>query len=202
MALRIKSRWHNSGRHTTLSKAVADHASALAFIIWRLSLDGARALHGEGFEYLGDYERIGVITEFVAYLVQLTDRLAHGQMEDPSRDVLVNALAHRLADQIQDNLTDIAGPGNYHAPFIEALNARLTSYSTTSFEVETGPGFDGLRVFGARVLEIMGETQTNRWVIDQIMQIDGPDLYEKLKPAFANLLGSAKTQPVATDSSR
>ena len=200
MALRIKSRWHNSGRHITLSKAVDEHASALAFIIWRLSLDGARDLHGEGYEYLSDYERIGVITEFVAYLVQLTDRLAHGPLDDESRDVLVNALAHRLADQMQDNLCDIAGPGNYRAPFIKALNARLKSYSSTSFDAETGPGFDGLRLFGARVLEIMGETQTNRWVIDQIMQIDGPDLFDKLRPAFANLLGSAETKAVTTDS--
>lgn len=199
MPLRIKSRWHNSGRHLTLNKAVDDHASALAFIIWRLSLDGARDLHGEGYEYLSDYERIGVITEFVAYLVALTDRLAHGQLSDPAREVLLNALAHRLADQMQDNLSEIAGPGNYHSPFIEALNDRLARYSSTSFDVESGPGFDCLRVFGARVLEIMGETQTNRWVIDQIMQIDGPDLYDKLKPAFANLLGSAKTQPVAAD---
>ena len=199
MVLRIKSRWHNSGRHVTLSKAVDDHASAMAFIIWRTSLEGARNLHGEGYEYLGDYERIGVINEFVAYCVQLTDRLAHGRMDDASRDALVTALAHRLADQMQDNLTDIAGPGNYRAPFIEALNGRLRSYSTTSFDAATGPGFDGLRVFGARVLEILGETQTNRWVIDQIMQIDGPDLYDKLNGAFANLLGSADTQPVQTE---
>jgi hypothetical protein len=201
MVLRIKSRWHNSGRHITLSKAVDEHASALAFIIWRLSLDGARDLHGEGYEYLSDYERIGVITEFVAYMVQLTDRLAHGQLADTARDVLLNALAHRLADQMQDNLTDIAGPGNYRAPFIKALNARLTSYSSTSFDAKTGAGFDGLRLFGARILEIMGETQTNRWVIDQIMQIDGPDLFDKLRPAFANLLGSAETLALATDTS-
>ena len=52
-----------------------------------------------------------------------------------------------------------------------------------------GPGFDARRYFGRQVLDLMGETQTNRWVIDQIMQLDAPELYEKLRDAHANLFG-------------
>ena len=92
---------------------------------------------------------------------------------------------------MQDNLTDIAGPGNYTAPFIAALNERLSAYSRTSFEPDTGPGFDSVRLFGANVLAVMGETQTNRWVIDHIMEIDAPDVYEKFSAALRNLLPSA-----------
>ena len=186
MAIRIKSRWHESSRNQSRPKHLEDHASALAFIAWRLSLEGAKNLHGEGYDYLGDYERIAVITEFAGFLVQCVDRQAHGALSDAGREHLVNALAHRLADQMQENLTDIAGPGNYRAPFIETLNDILGEYGRTDFG-EQGPEFDNLRVFGAGVLRIMGETQTNRWVIDQIMQIDGPDIYEKIRDAYDNL---------------
>ena len=186
MAIRIKSRWHVSSRNQSRPKYLDDHASALAFIAWRLSLEGARELHGEGYDYLGDHERIAVITEFAAFLLQCVDRQAYGRLQDRSREYLINALAHRLAEQMQDNLTDIAGPGNYRAPFITTLNEILAEYGRTAF-ADDGPEFDNLRVFGANVLNIMGETQTNRWVIDQIMQVDGPDVYEKIRDAYNNL---------------
>jgi hypothetical protein len=189
MAIRIKSRWHQSERNTSRNKTYADHASALTFIVWRLSLEGARSLHGEGFDYLSDRERIAVITEFLGFLVQCVDRLAHQRLPDQDREVLVNALGYGLGVQMQDNLTDIAGPGHYYDAFVDALNTRLDEYSRTSFEA-SGPGFDALRVFGAGVLAIMGETQTNRWVIDQIMHIAGPEVYEKTRDALANLLDS------------
>jgi len=34
----------------------------------------------------------------------------------------------------------------------------------------------------------MGETQTNRWVMDQVMEIVGPELVEQLKKSVGNLL--------------
>ena len=39
---------------------------ALAFIVWRLSLENAKELHREGFEYDSDRERVGMISEFCA----------------------------------------------------------------------------------------------------------------------------------------
>lgn len=188
MAIRIKSRWHQSDRNQGQAKHMHDHASALAFIAWRLSLEGAKELHGEGFDFLSDRERIGVITEFLAFLVQCVDRLAHTRLSEAKREQLINALGHKLAEQMQDNLEDIAGPGAYREAFIAALNERLDEYSRTSFD-HNGPGFDAIRTFGAGVLGVMGNSQTNRWVIDQIMQINAHDLYEKIEPAFQNLLG-------------
>lgn len=186
LALRIKSKWHASGRNQPTSKGLEDNAGALAFITWRVSLEGAKKLHGEGFDYLSDKERIGVISEFVAFLVQSADRLVFEFLNDDARQTFINALGQRLADQVQDNLTDIAGPGNYRAPFIALLNERLAAYSELTFE-NREPGFDFIRHFGYQVLKLMGETQTNRWVIDQIMEIDGPEAFEKLRSALHNL---------------
>ncbi len=186
MAIRIKSTWHDSGRNRPSAKSLEDSAQALAFIAWRLALEGARELHREGFEYLSDKERVGVISEFVAFQVQVADRRAFDQLDDAERRDFINALGQRLADHIQDNLVDIAGPGSYRKPFIDMLNERLGEYAGLSFR-DGEPGFDFLRFFGARVLSVMGDSQTNRWVMDQVMTVAAPKLVESLSASMDNL---------------
>lgn len=186
MAIRIKSTWHDSGRNRPSAKTLEDSAQALAFIVWRLALEGAKELHREGFDYLSDRERVGVISEFVAFQVQVADRRAFEVLDDAERSTFINALGRRLADHVQDNLTDIAGPGNYRKPFIDMLNERLGEYAETSFP-DGEPGFDFLRLFGSRVLEVMGDSQTNRWVMDQVMSVAAPELTERLSKSMDNL---------------
>ena len=104
-------------------------------------------------------------------------------------------MGQRLADHIQDNLVDIAGPGNYRKPFIDMLNERLGEYAGLSFR-DGEPGFDFLRFFGARALAVMGDSQTNRWVMDQVMTIAAPKLVESLSASMDNLFKG--TQSPAT----
>jgi len=190
MAIRIKSRWHHSERNEERRKTFADSAGALGFIIWRLSVEHAKTIHREGFDYASDRERIRVISEYCAFAVQLVDRLAHRRVDDEARAVLVVALGRRLADQMQDNLLDIAGPGDYRAPFVEMLNERLDDYARFEFAEEEA-GFEALRYFGDRVMRTMGVNQTNRWVMDHVMEISAPELFEKIAKSVDDLLASA-----------
>ena len=190
MAVRIKSRWHHSERNEAQRKTFADSAGALAFIVWRLSVEHAREIHRDGFDYASDRERVRVISEYCAFAVQLVDRLAHGRIDDEARTVLVVALGRRLADMMQDNLLDIAGPGEYRAPFVEMLNERLDDYARFEFDAAE-PGFEALRYFGDRVMRAMGVSQTNRWVMDHVMVVSAPELFEKVSTSVNNLLESA-----------
>ena len=190
MAIRIKSRWHRSERNEARSKSTADSAGALAFIVWRLALEHAKTIHREGFDYASDRERIRVISEYCAFAVQLVDRLAHRRLDDAARAVLVVALGRRLADRMQDNLLDIAGPGDYRAPFVEMLNERLDDYARFDLDDEA-PGFEALRYFGDRVMRSMGISQTNRWVMDHVMEISAPELAEKISKSVDDLLATA-----------
>ena len=190
MAIRIKSRWHRSERNEAQRKTFADAAGALAFIVWRLSVEHAKEIHREGFDYASDRERIRVISEYCAFAVQLVDRLAHRRIDDEARAVLVVALGRRLADLMQDNLLDVAGPGDYRAPFVEMLNERLDDYAGFEFDDEA-PGFEALRYFGDRVMRSMGVSQTNRWVMDHVMEISAPSLFEKVSGSVDDLLASA-----------
>jgi hypothetical protein len=50
------------------------------------------------------------------------------------------------------------------------------------------PGFDFLRYLGAKVLAVLGEDQTNRWVMDQIVAIEAPEIAGKIRKSIFNLL--------------
>ena len=165
---------------------MADHGGALAFIIWRLCLESAKTLHKDGFEYASDRERIAVLSEFVAFAVQVVDRFAHPRIDDSERAALVNSLGQRVADQMQDNLTDLAGPGDYRRPFVDLLNRRFAEYGELTF-VDDAPGFDFLRFVGHQILGALSESQTNRWVLDQVMEVAAPELVDQIRRSVINL---------------
>ena len=44
-----------------------------------------------------------------------------------------------------------------------------------------------MRHLGFEIQQLMGDSQTNRWVIDQVMDQDGPEVYKQIKRVFRNL---------------
>ncbi len=192
---RIKDRWHNStpeqdNRDVIGEKTVDDQASALAYILWRQALNGAINLHAEDFRYDDDQQRIGVINELLAFQIQHVDRLSYAFVDAAARAQLINRLCSKVSAHIQDNLSDIAGPGNYVPPFIALLNERFTDYAEFSYRGEQ-PGYKSLRYLGRKILEIMGEDQENRWVIDQIIEIDAPDIAAQVTTSTHRLFGQS-----------
>ena len=189
MAIRIKDKWHRSHRNRPTSKSLQDSAGALAFIGWRVALDKAQHLNREGFRYDSDIERVGVISEFVAFEIHVADRLCYEFLDDDERTVFIDALGQRFAEHMQENLSDLSGPRNYRDAFVALLNERLSDYASLTFE-DGEPGFDFLRYLGAKVLGVLGEDQTNRWVLDQIVAIEAPELAEKIHTSVLNLLSA------------
>lgn len=190
---RIKDRWHNStpdddNRDVISEKALEEQASALAYIAWRQALNAAINLHAEDYRYDDDFQRIAVINEFVAFQAQHIDRLLHGFSDTRTREVLIPELCEKLAAQVQDNLTDIDGPRNYRQPFLTFLNERFSVYSTFEYN-DTEPSFECLRYLGHNVMLVLGDDQTNRWVIDQIIAIDAPELKDQITRSLNRLFG-------------
>lgn len=187
MRMRITSKWR---RDRGQPVSVKENAVALAYIIWQIALTAAKNLHAEDFVYETDDQRFAVIAEYLAFLVHVSDRLAYLDMDDTVRESFINTLAREVARHLQRNQKEISGPGDYRAAFIALLNERVAEYAATAFR-DNRPGFECLRCLGARVLAIMGNTQVNRWVIDQVMEIDAPAVVDHLQQAMANLFGSA-----------
>ncbi|MCB1772633.1 MAG: hypothetical protein KDI88_03375 [Gammaproteobacteria bacterium] len=184
MALRIKSRWHDDDAERSLEEI----AGALAFISWRIAKEKAINLHGQDYVYETDEQRFAVITEYLVFQLQIVDRLALQafDMPDDDRRKLVITLARHLAGHLHDNSVDIFGPGDYVGPFIELLNRRGGEYAELAYH-DDGPSYPFMRHLGYEIQQVMGESQENRWVIDQVMDRDGVEIDREIRRAMHNL---------------
>ncbi len=182
MALRIKSHWNNDEAERSLPEI----AGALAYIAWRIAVDKAINLHCERFVYRDDAQRLGVIQEYLLFLIQIADRLAADRLETADRRVLITALARKLVEHVQDNSQDLLGPGDYGSPFIERLNNRSDEYAAYRLAAD-GPSYPFLRHLGFEIQSLMGQEEENRWVIDQVMDKDGYEAYKTFARSFHNL---------------
>jgi hypothetical protein len=186
VALRIKSRWHDDDAERSLDEI----AGALAFISWRIAKDKAINLHGQDFVYESDEQRFAVIVEYLIFQLQIVDRLAalELELEDGDRRKLVITLAKHLAAHLHDNSVDIFGPGDYVNPFIAKMNQRGEEYAELNYN-DDGPSYPFTRHLGYEIQQVMGQSQENRWVIDQVMDKDGPDIDREIRRAIGNLFG-------------
>lgn len=184
MALRIKSHWHNDEQNRSLEEI----AGALAYIAWRVAKDKTINLHGKDFVYQDDRQRMAVILEYLMFQVQIVDRIGRDrlQLDERQRQELVITLAKHLAGHVHDNSTDMFGPGDYVGPFIALLNRRGSEYAEFSYN-EDGPSYPFMRHLGYEIQQIMGASQENRWVIDQVMDQDGHAIDREIKRAMSNL---------------
>jgi len=184
VALRIKSRWHDDDAQRSLEEI----AGALAFISWRIAKDKAINLHGQDYVYEDDAQRFAVIVEYLIFQLQIIDRLALMQLElgDEDRQRLVISVARHLAGHLHDNSIDIFGPGDYVGPFIRKLNERAAEYAEFNYTAD-GPSYPFMRHLGYEIQQIMGESQANRWVIDQVMDKDGIEIDREIRRAVSNL---------------
>lgn len=185
MALRIKSHWHNEESDRSLE----DIGSALAFNAWRVAKETAINLHGEDFVYDNDQQRMTVIGEYLIFQVQVVDRMTHSiiQLEHEDRRSLIVSFVKNLAKHMQDNCEDIFGPGDYGSSFIDRINNRAGEYANYNFTDE-GPSYPFYRHLGHEIQLIMGQEGDNRWVINQVMDKDGPDLAKKMMRTVVDLM--------------
>jgi len=182
VAVRLKSQWHNENTTRSLDEI----AGALAFNAWKLSMDKAINLHGKHFVYTSDRQRLDVISEYLIFLIQIVDRMVHQSLQQEDRQKLISAFAMRLAEHLQENSAELLGAGDYGHDFIALLNRRSEEYSELGFS-EDGPGYPFMRHLGYEIQQLMGNSQENRWVIDQVMDMDAPELYKQMQRTLRNL---------------
>nr|WP_194365785.1 hypothetical protein [Thiospirillum jenense] len=161
-------------------------SGALAYIAWRLAVDKAIHLHCERFIYRDDHQRLAVIQEYLIFFIQVADRLAYRNLDDVARRELIVGIARKLVEHLQDNSEDVFGPGDYGSPFFALLNTRSEEYAEFQL-TDDGPSYPFLRHLGFEIQQLMGNAEENRWVIDQVMDQDGFDAYERFAKAFDDL---------------
>ncbi len=176
--MRMRTKWHDKERTVSID----EKANTMAFISWRIAAALVLNLENENFQTDTHKQRLDIIAETLAFLVSVTDRLVVNQMTDEERQEFVVKYAVKLSKTFQENCEDLLGRNtDYKTDFINMLNGRLNAYSECSWDEEKEmPGFQYKRDFGDFISKKMG-TRDNKWITDQIIEIEVPEIMENLK---------------------
>ncbi len=178
MKLRIRN--HFKGDRPA---SIDEQANILAFNIWQIALAGAKNLHQQDYEYQTDRQRVGVIEEYLIFLVHIADRMSYEHFDEAVRQQFISTLAADTARQVQRNTEEIMGSGDYKTPYFKKISERMPIYARGLFK-NNQAGFTLLRIFGDQIQDIMEQSQVNKWAIAQIMDIDGPMMVKKNAAIF------------------
>jgi len=188
MALRVKTVFFkNAGGRST-----AEIASVLASTIWRLSDEVVANLSKWDCDIITPERGMKILAEMAAFLVHMSDRMAHHRIADADRARFIQATGQRLSEIMQDNIRAMVGDDgfDYKANFIDLINRRAADYATFECAPDK-PSFPILRYLGLAVREHMLESDQH-WVADQIMDIQAPEALGMLKKTVGGLLASAE----------
>lgn len=185
--MRVKSKWSNKGRERTLEEV----GGAAAFILWRIAQQGLLNLENEGFQTDTRSQRMDVIAEFLAFLLQLTDRSKAEALDAGERQEFITSLARHLANTMQENRSDAEGPGDYRKALIDLINERGANYAECPMP-DGEPGYAMKRYLGECITAVMGE-KDNQWITDQVMDIEVPEALPPLNKALRELFTRADT---------
>lgn len=194
MAIRVKTKWHrnkrggSAGTGASRAKSMQDLAGVVAFNLWKIAQEAFRRMEKEGFRFAQDAQVTEFITEFIAYLVHIADRMAHGRIDDAQRAELINALAKHLAHTMAENQQELLGPGDYISPFVRVMNERFEQYSECAYSPDTGPSYEFTRLLAQNIARIMAASD-DRWVLEQVMDIEAPLAVKTLTRVMQDVLG-------------
>ena len=196
MAVRLKTRWHRSKRSernregSHRPKTRESLISVVAMNIWKLAKEGFTRMEKEGYRFREDTQAIDVIAEFCIFMLHIADRMIYGKLPEEERAPLINGIAMNLAQTIEANQQELLGPGDYLNDFIARLNERLTNYAECGYDEVEGPAYDFKRYLAQNVADIMSVTD-DKWVLEQVMDIEAPELIQRVRPMLQDVLSLA-----------
>lgn len=193
MAIRLKSKWHRSRRDRNRERgkrerSVDDLSTVLSFNIWKICHEVFRRLEKEGFRFRDDQQVVDTISEFIALLVHMVDRRIYGRWDEEQRARFINLVSRQLVNNVVENQTELLGPGDHETPLYALLNKRFAEYAECDFDDDNGPGFEARRHLAAQISEVLAITD-NRWVIEQVMDIEIPYAVDMIRRLAADSLG-------------
>lgn len=193
--MRLKSRWFRSGE----GKSAGEHASAMAFIVFRVAQNMLKRMRGAQFDIDAGPAYFAFLREVLAFLVAYTDRLAHGGLAADARHEFTVALVHHLSRTLAENERDLLGPEAeaaepYEHRFIDLVNEAMLHYAdfgavndadATPWTFE--PDFGFVRTLGHRLEPTLPE-KDRHWVVDQVMAIEAPEATTLVQRAMRELV--------------
>lgn len=180
--MRVKSRWFKSGQ----AKPPRQVASAAAFIVWRVALNALKQMRAARFDIDAGPQYFAFLTEFLAFLIAIADRIAYARLAPDARTEFTTALALRIGEILEDNEHDLLdAERDTRRRFIALVNERNADYASFGYGSD-GPDFGFLRYLAHRVTEIM-PPKDRTWTLAQIIESEAPEASSTLAAAMRNL---------------
>lgn len=178
MARGVKARWHSKSRPRTAE----ENGSVLAAVGYKGAIQSIQRLLGADFELETDTRRYIILAELLAFQVQMADRLAHDNLDEITRQRLINAMGQNLARLYDENRQEMGAAEEEpeaRGLFIEALNGCLAEYAELGFGDDGRPGYSALRYFASRLCDIV-QPEDKRWMVESIIDVEAPRVVENL----------------------
>ena len=182
--MRIKTRWHRKGKE----HSVEETASALAFIAWRIGQASVLNMENENYQTDTLKQRLEIIFEFTSFLIHMADRITYHSLDEEERVRFITAMAQNTLRQMRTNLNDYGmSDDEVNAEYLPKINERMSDYADFDFNDEKEePSFNMRRYLGEKITALMGE-RDNKWVSQQVMDIEVPKGMQNFKKGFKNL---------------
>ena len=192
MRIRIKTRWSKENREFSME----DSVTVLAFNSWKIGMQALLEIENQHFDIDQQMQRIHVLEEISAFMIQSVDRMIHGTASDEDRAAIITFYAKKMADHVHENARDFGELSDYRSPFIHKLNDRFPAYAETKWDDEKDmPGFSMSREFATNVAEVLGD-RDRKWALDYIQQVLVPDFFPVFKRTIKAIgLIEDKTMP-------
>lgn len=183
MRIRIKTRWSKENREISME----DSVSVLAFNSWKIGMQALLEIENQDFEIDHQMQRIRVLEEISAFMIQSVDRMIHGTTSDEDRGEIITYYAKKMADHVHENARDFGDEGDYRSPFIHKLNERFPAYSETRWDTENDePGFSMSRELATNIAAVLGD-RDRQWALDYIQQVLLPDFFPVFKRTIKSI---------------
>jgi len=201
MAIRMKTKWHRSKRSqrniegSRKEKTMKELAGIIAFNVWKLTREIYNNMEKDGFHFGEDEQVVNFFIELIAFMVQVSDRTVYGKLTEEERAEFVSVMALDLTDMLETNKRELLGEADYRAGIVEKLNSRFADYSECPYD-DDGPSYEFRRLLAHSVSQVMAETD-NKWVLEQIMDIEMPKALKNLQRMLKDVLGLNKRKPNA-----
>jgi hypothetical protein len=179
----VKTRWRKKGERT-----LAERAGVIGANVWKIALEIFKHMEKEGFRFGSDRLVTDVLTEFIAFLVQLVDRTVYGRLSEADRATLIGEVGKHLAVTMENNQLDLLGPGEYRKLFIDLLNVRFAEYAGFAYAAGE-PGAPCVLFFATRISDAMAPGD-NKWVTEQMIDIEAPEMVRLVRKLVDQTVGS------------
>lgn len=189
MAIRIKNQWFNAGK----PKTPQENASAMAFIVWRVTQNMVKEMREAKFDIDVGPQYFAFMREVLAFLVLVVDRIVYERMPADQRAEFLGALVRREGEILEESELEWLGPPpsdqeSWRNQFIDMCNELGEAYAEFDAGPD-GPDFGFVRYFGSRVEQVM-PPKDRRWVIDQMMAYEVPQALEMVKRGLDGVLST------------